>query len=249
MAVTTNGYRRPVPAHACGIGSIGCAACQTGVVCVSSHFFCVMVGFYLGLGVRSQHTEFMQFLTNQGPALRAPRAARVAGASPSIPYGDSALLPAGLSALRLALRVPLARAFGTGATLRACRLAGYVIATAPPTQCPKPFKSAPSQPVRPAQTTPSFVSPFSLIRDHSQVKSGAPTACKGALRRVLTRSVLAFGSAPHAASAPALASCLASAKPVARAKELTKDGSAGKQDTSQRRSRKPGLQNLRIRQF
>lgn len=137
-----------------------------------------MVGFYLGLGVRSQHTEFMQFLTNQGPALRAPRAARVAGASPSIPYGDSALLPAGLSALRLVLRVPHARAFGTGATLRACRLAGYVIATAPPTQCPKPFKSAPSQPVHPAQTTPSFVSSFALNRDHSRAVGG----CKGPLR-------------------------------------------------------------------
>jgi len=190
----------------------------------------------------------MQISANQGPALRAPRAARVAGTSPSIPCGDQPFCPLASPRFAWSSRAscPCLR---HRRTLRAWRLAGYVIATAPPTRCPKTFKSAPSQPVRPAQTTPSFVSPFSLIRDHSQVKSGAPTACKGALRRVLTRSVLAFGSAPHAASAPAPASCLASAKPVARAKELTKDGSAGKQGTSQRRSRKPGLQNLRIRQF
>lgn len=37
-----------------------------------------------------------------------------------------------------------------------------------------------------------------------------------------------------------LASLIPPPKPVARAKELTKDGSAGKQNTSQRRSRKAG---------
>jgi hypothetical protein len=211
----------------------------------------------------------MQILTHQGPALRAPRAARVAGTSPSIPCGDFALLPAGLSA---SLRAPLAFASPVRSCLRhrlhglCCAPDGLAVCMSLPRLrrrsgrgpiffCQrrgaglKTFKSAPSQPVRPPQPTPSSVIPFSLIRDHSQVKSGAPAACKGALRRVLTRSVLAFGSAPHAASAPALASCLASAKPVARAKELTKDGSAGKQDTSQRRGRKPGLRNLRIRQF
>lgn len=46
-------------------------------------------------------------LASKGPALRAPRAARVAGTSPSIPYGDSALLPAGLSALRLVFASPV----------------------------------------------------------------------------------------------------------------------------------------------
>lgn len=160
-------------------------------------------GFYLGLAVWPRHTEFMQIHLNQGACPAGTACCQGSRGKPVYPLRGLALLPAGLSA---SLRAPLAfaspvppmpAASAPRAALRASRLAccchrhGFAVAMAW-----KTFKSAPSQPVRPAQTTPPFVCPFSLYRDHSQVKSGAPAACKGALRRVLTRSVLACGSAP-----------------------------------------------------
>lgn len=61
----------------------------------------------------------------RGPALRAPRAARVAGTSPAIPYGDKPFCPLASAALRLPFASPVsARAYGTSSTGCAARPAG-----------------------------------------------------------------------------------------------------------------------------